>query len=294
MKRFLAVVIALGIALGIGLGQGIEPRKRYESNETVKLSTFGLSLHFDFVLYGALDHYLLEQGNFRVGPQPGVSIAQVKASIEAAVQGQYRSLGLKGGITVKGNTLMARYQLSNNSFWRIAYRQGPQAQGVLLSSEAINPSNEARIGRAMLESLNRNVRFFPPQVGGLEGVWKSVLKPSTVFASDHTRGTDAVRFCDEGRFFFQGMQDFPRLNVIEGSTPNDPKTRVTGRWRIYPISKLRALLILEYTPTSLRTLNVSFNDGSDGSTPAIRLEGVPFFVRTPEQIAASKLDLPEC
>ncbi len=282
------------IALGVALAQSIEPQKRYERNETVKMNALGMSLRFDFVIFGDLNQYLLGQGNFRVGPQPGVSVAQVKASIEAAVQGQYRSLGLKGGISVEGNTLMARYQLSNNSFWRIAYRQGPQAQGVLLSSEAINPSNEARIGRAMQRALNENVTFFAPQVGGLEGVWKAILKPSTVFASDHMRGTDVVRFCDEGRFFFQGMQDFPRLNVIEALTPNDPKTRVAGRWRVYPISKLRALLILEYTPTSVRTLKVSFNDGSDGSTPALRLEGVPFFVRSPEQIAASKLDLPEC
>ena len=292
MKRLLAFVVLL---MGVALAQGIESQRKYLRNETIKIGTLGMSLRFGFIVFGNLNEYLVEDGPFKIGPQPGVTAAQVKASIEAAVGGQYKSMKLQGGVKISGSTVVGRYwRPSSNTYWRILYQQGPPGQGVLLSSDGINPSNEAAIGKAMLETANSSVRFFAPQLGQLQSVWTTRLKRETVFASQTMRGWDVLRFCGSGGFFFQGSQDLPRLNVVKGWTPNDPNVRVTGRWRVYPISSTRAFLILEYAPNNVRTLDVQFNDGSDGSTPSLRLEGVPFFIRTPEQITASKLDVPAC
>jgi hypothetical protein len=292
MKRFLASVI---LCVGVTLAQGIEPQRKYERNETVKIGTLGMSMKFDFVIFGGLNHYILEQGNFRVGPQPGATVAQVKASIEAAAQSQYKTLGLKGGVTVNGSTLMARYQLStNNTFWRIAYRQGPQGQGVILSSDGINPSNEARIGKAMQAALSKNITFFPPQTGQLGVAWKSHLKEASVFVRDGDKGPEFMRFCDTGGVIVQTAKEFPRLNLIQGWTPNDPIKRVSVKWKVHPISDKRAFLILEYAPNDVRTVDLQYNDGSDGSTPAVSFAGTPFYIRTPEGLTERKVDFPEC
>jgi hypothetical protein len=292
MKRALILVVIL---LGVTLAQGIESQRKYLRNETIKLNTLGMSMRFGFIVFGDLNDYILEDGPFRIGPQPGVTTAQVKASIEAAVQGQYQSMKLQGGVKISGSNVIGRYwRPSSNTYWRIHYRQGPPGQGVLLSSDGINPGNEAQVGAAMLEVANKSVRFFAPQTGQLENTWKSLLKPETVFVSETSRVTDVMRFCNAGKFFFQGDEDFARLNVIQGWTPNDPDKRASGRWKIYPISAKRAFLILEYTPTSVRTVDVQYNDGSDGSTPAVQLAGTTFYFRTPEGLKERKLDFPEC
>jgi hypothetical protein len=292
MKRLLAFVV---LVMGVTLAQGIESQRKYLRNENIKISTLGMSMRFGFIVFGNLNEYLLEDGPFRIGPQPGVTVAQVKASIESAVAGQYKSVKLQGGVKINGSTVIGRYwRPSSNTYWRILYRQGPPGQGVLLSSDGINPKNEAAIGKTMLETANTSVRFFAPQLGQLQSLWTTRLKRGSVFGSQNMRGWDVLRLCGSDKFFFQGSQDLPRLNVIKGWTPNDPNKRVAGRWRVYPISDTRAFLILEYAQNDVRTLDVQFNDGSDGSTPALRLESVPFFVRSPEQIAASKLDVPAC
>jgi hypothetical protein len=292
MKRVLALVI---LFIGVTLAQGIESQKKYLRNETIKLNTLGMSMRFGFIVFGDLNEYLVEDGPFKVGPQPGVTVAQVKASIEAAVQGQYQSMKLQGGVKISGSMVIGRYwRPSSNTYWRIVYRQGQPGQGVLLSSDGINPSNEAAVGKAMLEVATKSIQFFPPQTGQLGAAWKSHLKQDSIFVSDGDKGPEIMRFCDTGGFFAQTAKDFPRLNVIQGWTPNDPEKRVSGKWKVYPISAKRALLMLEFTPTSIRTVDVQYNDGSDGSTPAIRFSGTPFYIRTPEGLTERKVDLPEC
>ncbi len=292
MKRFLALVILL---VGVTLAQGIESQRKYERNETIKLNTMGMSMRFDFVVFGDLNQYLIEQGSFKVGPQPGLSTAQVKASIEEAMRGQYQSMKLQGGVKISGSTVIGRYwRPSSNTYWRIVYRQGPPGQGVLLSSDGINPSNEAAVGKAMLDVANKDVQFFAPQVGQLESAWKSHLKQDSIFVRDGDKGPEIMRFCDAGGVFVQTAKEFPRLNLIQGWTPNDPAKRVTVKWKIYPISNKRAFLILEYAPNDVRTVDAQYNDGADGSTPAVRFADTPFYVRTPAGLTERKVDFPEC
>jgi hypothetical protein len=292
MKRFLASVI---LFVGVTLAQGIESQKQYERNETIKLGTFGMSMKFNFVVFGDINEYLIEQGSLRIGPQPGLTIKQVKASIEAAVQGQYESMKLQGGLKVNGSTLIGRYRRpSNNTYWRIVYRQGPPGQGVLLSSDSLIPKYEARAGREMLALANQSITFFAPQTGQLEKSWKAHLKQDSIFVTDGAKSPEIMRFCDAGGVFVQTAKNFPRLNVIQGWTPNDPEKRVSGKWKVYPISDKRAFLMLEFAPNDVRTVDVRFNDGADGSTPAVSFEGTPFFIRTPEGLTERKVDFPEC
>ncbi len=292
MKRFLASLILL---IGVTLAQGIESQKQYERNETIKLNTFGMSMRFDFVIFGDINEYLIEQGSLRIGPQPGLTIKQVKASIEAAVQGQYESMKLQGGLKINGSTLIGRYHLpSNNTYWRIVYRQGPPGQGVLLSSDSLIPKYEARAGQEMLALANRSITFFAPQTGQLGQAWKSHLKQDSIFVRDGDKGPEIMRFCSTGGLIVQTAKEFPRLNLIQGWTPNDSAKRVSVKWKIYPISDQRAFLILEYAPNDVRTVDLHYNDGADGSTPAVSFAGTPFFIRTPEGLTERKVDFPEC
>jgi hypothetical protein len=292
MKRFLALV---AVFLGVTLAQGIESQRKYERNETIKLTTFGMSMRFDFVVFGDLNEYLIEQGSFKVGPQPGLSIAQVKASIEAAVQGQYKSMELQGGIKLNGSTLTARYRRpSSNTYWFIIYRQGPPGQGALVTADSIIPKYEAKVGKDLLALANQSIKFFPPQTGQLGQAWKSHLKEASIFVSDGDRGPEVMRFCAANTFFLQTAKNFPRLNVIQGWTPSDPSEQATGRWKVYPISDKRAFLMLEFAPNDVRTVDVEYNDGSNGSTPSVRFAGTPFFIRTPEGLTERKVPFPEC
>lgn len=292
MKRLPALLILL---VGVTMAQGIESQQKYLRNETIKLSTLGMSMRFGFIVFGDLNEYLVEDGPFKVGPQPGLTVAQVKASIEAAMQGQYQSMKLQGGVKISGSTVIGRFlRPSSNTYWRIVYRQGPPGQGVLLSSDGINPSNEAAVGKAMLEVASKSIQFFPPQTGQLGAAWKSNLKQASIFVSVGDKGPEILRFCDNGGVFVQTAKEFPRLNVLQGWTPNDPQKRVSGKWKLYPISAKRAFLMLEFAPNNVRTVDVQYNDGSDGSTPAIRFSGTPFYIRTPQKLTESKVDFPEC
>ncbi len=292
MKRWLALVVLFG---AVAFAQGIESQRKYLRNEIIKLGTLGISMQFGFIVFGNLNEYLVEDGPFKVGPQPGMTVTQVKASIEAAMQGQYRSMKLQGGVKISGSNVIGRYwRPSSNTYWRIVYRQGSPGQGVLLSSDGINPSNEAAIGKTMLEVASKNIRFFPPQTGQLGAAWKSYLKQASVFVSVGDKGPEILRFCDTGAVSVQTAKEFPRLNVLQGWTPNDPQKRVTGKWKLYPISAKRAFLMLEFAPNNVRTVDVQYNDGSDGSTPAIRFADTAFYIRTPEKLAESNIDFPEC
>jgi hypothetical protein len=292
MKRFLALVV---LFVGVTLAQGIESQKQYERNETIKLSTFGMSMRFDFVVFGDISEYLIEQGSLKVAPQPGLNINQVKASIQAAVQGQYQSLKLEGGLKISGSTLIGRYRIpENNTYWRIVYRQGPPGQGVLVSSESIIPKAEARAGQQLLALANGSIKFFAPQTGQLGVAWKSHLKQDSIFVRDGDKGPEIMRFCNPGEVSIQTAKEFPRLNLIQGWTPNDPAKRVSVKWKVYPISDKRAFLILEYAPNDVRTVDLRYNDGADGSTPAVSFAGTPFYIRTPAGLTERKVDFPEC
>lgn len=297
MKRVWIVcigLIALGLTLGLALAQGIESRREYARNETIRIPTLGLEMKFPFVTFGQLEEYSLSSGPLVIGPQPGVTIEQVKLGIEAAIGGQYKSRNLKGKVTVRGSILTARYlEPQYNTRWLMIYRRGPQGQGVIASVDSVSPREVERTENALMQ-IASSVRFVAPQPGKLGTDWKARLDQKHVFINDNTFATNVLRLCNNGTGFFQGNNSFRRLNVIEGIVPGDPDKRQGFRWKLHPVSQKTAFLILEFSPNNIRTVLVGWNGGEDGSTPGINVPGAYYFLRSPEQVVERKLDLPQC
>jgi hypothetical protein len=296
MRQIIALILLA--LVGFALSQGIEPQKKYAPNETIKMSTLGISMKFPYVVYGDLNEYSLNSSELFVGIQPGVTPAQVKLAIEAAARGQYKSLKLKGGVNIRGDLVTARYYIPDRgTYWRIVYRRGPQGQGVIFSLEGITnvltPNNETRVGNALIE-LVKTVKFFAPQNAKLEPIWKKNLDPKWALFSNGTHDLDILRFCKDGTLFFQGETGFPRLSIIQEWVGNDYQKQIKLKWKLYPVNAKIAFMILEYAPNDIRTLEVQYNDGSDGSTPSLKFGSSVFFLKTAEELRERKLNIPDC
>jgi hypothetical protein len=296
MKQLIALTLLT--LIGFALAQDIESQKKYAPNETIKLSTLGISIKFPYVVFGNLNDYGLNSGELSVGFQPGVTQTQVKAGIEAAVLGQYQSLKLKGGVNIRGDLVTARYYLPDrNTYWRIVYRKGPQGQGVIFSvqniANAVDPNNETKVGNALTQFV-KTVKFFAPQNAKLEPAWKKYLDQKWALYAGNTHGTDILRFCNDGTAFFRGETEFPRLSLIQGWAANDVKKQIKLKWKLYPVNAKIAFLILEYGPNDVRTLEVHFNDGSDGSTPSLKFGSSGFYLKTALELTERKLNIPDC
>ncbi len=292
---FLTMLLA---AIGFALAQGIEADRKYAPNGTINMPTLGISMKFPYTVFGNPNDYALNAGELSVGIQPGVNPIQVKLAIEAAARGQYQKLKLKGGVNIRGDLVTARYYLPDEgTYWRIVYRRGPQGQGVMFSMQGITniivPNNETNVGNALIQ-LVKTVKFFAPKNAKLEATWKKNLDPKWALFSNGTHDLDILRFCKDGTLFFQGETEFPRLSIIEDWVGNDYQKQIKLKWKLYPVNAKIAFMILEYAQNDIRTLEVQYNDGSDGSTPSLKFGGSVFFLKTAEELKERKLNIPDC
>ncbi len=287
MKKLIAMVVLFGMVMA----QGIEPQQQYNKNQTIQLPTLGINLKFDFISFGDPLNYELNSGGIKIGFQPGSSMTQVKAGIEAVMRDN--RMTPKGGVNIRGDTINARYQDSTGNYWRIAYRRGNQGQGIIFSESSIYATSEANEGK-YLNYLASTVKFFAPKPGKLSETWKAKLEQKWVFFSDNMNGTDVLRFCNNGTASFQGSGNFPRLSVFQDFAPNNKNKAIKSKWKIYPVNAKLAFLILEYAKNDIRTLELQFNDPSDGSTPMLTLPSGRFLFNTPDQLTERKLEIPNC
>ncbi len=283
MKKLIVLIAAFGIVTA----QDIEPQKQYEKNQTIKIPTLGINLKFDFVSFGDPLNYELNSRGIKIGFQPGSTLEQVKAGIEAVMQN--KGMTPKGGVKIRGDTLAARYQDKIGNYWRLVYRRGAQGQGIMFSESDIYATSEANEGKFLLY-LASKVKFFAPQNTKLLGAWKAKLEQKWVFFSDNMAGTDVLRFCNNGTASFRGSNGFPRLSVLQDFEANNKDKAIKSKWKIYPVNTKLAFLILEYAKNDIRTLQLQL----DEFPPAIRTSSGLYQFNTPEKLVERKLEIPEC